>query len=55
LRLGGKPAAIPDEEMENILRSLRNGKDACPVESHPFENYSSKLIYGHRMEEAASS
>lgn len=48
----GKPAAIPDEEMENIQRSLKNGKDACPVES--FENYSSKFIYGHRVEEAVS-
>jgi transcription antitermination factor NusG len=51
---GGKPAIIPDEEMESIQRPLKNGKNACPVESYPFENYPSKFIYSLCVEEAAS-
>ena len=27
---GGKPAIIPDEEVENIQRSLKNGKKVTP-------------------------
>ena len=51
----GKPAIIPDEEVDSIQISLKNGKDASPVELCPYGNDSSKIIYSHRVEEAASS
>jgi transcription antitermination factor NusG len=52
---GGKPAIVPDEEVDTIQISLKNVKDVSPVELTLVGNYPNKPIYSHRLEEASLS